>query len=161
MCVLLSLSLLCNAGIVIWTQLKVLGTFFLCFPIPHHAKRKPTLWLKVWLLAKSAWYDVTWKPSIVHGYIQDSKHVCFPANKPQNFSHFMCFYVQKHALNHRFKKKKKKPQPERTRVWLYLLLRLRTDPCVTFLKCRIITTYAASLLTACAFKKLCALSSCS
>ena len=37
---------------------------FLCFPIPHHAKRKPTWRSKMRWLAKLAWYDVTWKPSI-------------------------------------------------------------------------------------------------
>ena len=36
----------------------------LCIPIPFHAKRKPTWRLRVWWLAKLAWYDVTWKSSI-------------------------------------------------------------------------------------------------
>ena len=31
--------------------------FLLCFPIPSHAKRKPTWQLRVWWLAKFAWYD--------------------------------------------------------------------------------------------------------
>ena len=35
----------------------------LYFPIPGHAKRKPTFRPRVWWLAKLAWYDVAWKPS--------------------------------------------------------------------------------------------------
>ena len=54
---------LCNFGIVVRT-LKF-RDIFLCFPIPHHAKWKPTWRSKVQWLAKSAWCDVTWKPSIV------------------------------------------------------------------------------------------------
>ena len=37
----------------------------LCFLIPHHAKKKPTWRSKVRWLAKSVWYDVTWKSSMV------------------------------------------------------------------------------------------------
>ena len=36
----------------------------LCFPIPCHAKRKPTWRSQVQWLAKLVIYDVTWKPSI-------------------------------------------------------------------------------------------------
>ena len=47
---------------------------------------------------------------------------------------------------------------DRTRAGLYLILWQGTDPCVTLLKRRTITTYTASLFTARTFKKLHALS---
>ena len=49
--------------LVVWTQLKVLG-HFLVFTYTAPAKRKPTWRSKVRWLAKPAWYDVTWKPSM-------------------------------------------------------------------------------------------------
>ena len=37
----------------------------MCFLIPDIGKRKPTWRLFIWWLAILAWYDVTWKPSIL------------------------------------------------------------------------------------------------
>ena len=54
---------------------------------------------------------------------------------------------------------KKKKRIDRTQAGQYLILRLCTNPCVTLLKCPIIT-YTASLLTARTFVKLCVLSLC-
>ena len=62
-CVLIFLSLGCNS--VMWYELnKKLWNILLLFPIPSHENRKPTWRSRVWWLAKSAWYDVTWKPPI-------------------------------------------------------------------------------------------------
>ena len=61
--VLIFLSLSCS--LVLWYELyEKLWDILLCFPMPDNGARKPPWWLRVWWLAKLAWYDVTWKPSI-------------------------------------------------------------------------------------------------
>ena len=62
-CVLIFLLLSCN--LIMWYELnKKWRNILLCFPIPCHAKRKPTWLSRVWWLATLVLYDITWKPSI-------------------------------------------------------------------------------------------------
>ena len=66
MCVLIFLSLCFN--FLLWYELNKK----LNFPIPCHAKRKPTWRSRVGWLAKLTWYDVTWKT------LYQSKYIYFP-----------------------------------------------------------------------------------
>ena len=66
----------CHSVIICGSLYELTEKFWdmlLSFPIPCHVKRKPTWRSRVWWLAKLAWYDVTWKPSIRMAYIK----VCF------------------------------------------------------------------------------------
>ena len=63
-CVLIFLSLSCN--LVLWYELKKkFWDIWLYFPIPDCGERKPTWRSRVRWLPKFAWYDVTWKHSIM------------------------------------------------------------------------------------------------
>ena len=65
-CVLIFLSLGCS--LVLWYELnEKFWDILLCFPMPDCGARKPTWRWRVWWLAKFAWYDVTWKPSMTRG----------------------------------------------------------------------------------------------
>ena len=64
-------------NLVLWYELnKKFWDILLYFPIPLHVKRKPTWRLRAWWLAKLAWYDVTWKPSIVNSNIKLACQYC-------------------------------------------------------------------------------------
>ena len=62
-CVLKFLSL--GRNLVLWYELnKKVTRHFVVFSYARTCKRKPTWWSQLGWLAKLAWYDVTWKPSI-------------------------------------------------------------------------------------------------
>ena len=52
--------LVTRSNLIMWYELN--QKLWNIFPIPFHAKRKPTWWSWVWWLAKFDWYHVTQKP---------------------------------------------------------------------------------------------------
>ena len=57
--------------------------------MPCYAKRKPTWRSRVWRLAKLAWYDVTWKPSLqTHRLCYKTDFLFVKSRGPQ--SYFRC-----------------------------------------------------------------------
>ena len=63
-CELIFLSLCCS--LVLWYIIsEKFWDILLCFPIPDYGAKKPTWRSRGRWLAKLAWYDVTWKPSML------------------------------------------------------------------------------------------------